>query len=191
MEQRYLSFALFNRRGGLLGNSLEGVDRDLLMKAVRAGLHNEDGRARGAFTSVYDNLSFEELKPLLPAIHEAIVKPSPSGIMFADQIRTAGLQLFAKHRISEGIELLARYVRDQKPHGSEKRIGTILDMLKGYGAHARRAIPLLEEAIHYFENEEQGFPRRLSLQKAEDVRRAIAEIEASDERPELISLEEL
>ena len=43
MEQRYLTFALFNRRGGLLGNSLDGVDRDLLMKAVQ-GRVTESGR---------------------------------------------------------------------------------------------------------------------------------------------------
>jgi hypothetical protein len=77
MEQRYLIFALFNKRGGLLGRSLDGVDREQLYTAVRAGLQNQDGRARGSFTSVYQSLSFEEIKPLLPAIHQAIVDPCP------------------------------------------------------------------------------------------------------------------
>jgi len=189
MEQRYLSFALFNRRGGLLGNSLEGVDRDLLVTAVRAGLRNQDGRARGSFTSVYHNLSFEELEPLLPAIHEAIISPAPSGIMFCDQIQTAGLELFARHHVSEGIELLARYLQNQKPHGSQKRITTILALLESYGSHAQRAIPLLEEAVSYFENEERNFPRRLSLQKAEETSAAIAEIKAATDRPKLITLD--
>ena len=188
MEQRYLSFALFNRRGGLLGNSLEGVDRGLLMKAVRAGLHNQDGRARGAFTSVYENLSLAELKPLLPAIHEAIIKPAPSGIMFSDQIQTGGLELFAKHRVEEGIELLADYVRSQKPHASQERITRILELLESYGAHAQRVIPMLESHIHYFEHDEPDFPKQLSRQKADAVRRAIARIKASEDRPELIRL---
>ena len=87
--------------------------------------------------------ALEELEPLLPAIHEAIIKPAPSGIMFAHEIRMNGLELFAKHRVSERIELLASYARHQKPHASEKRIATIMEMLKSYGAHARRAIPLL------------------------------------------------
>jgi hypothetical protein len=187
MEQRYLSFALFNR-GGLLGNSLEGVDRELLLKAVRAGLHNQDGRARGAYTSVYANLSFEELKPLLPAIHEAIVKPAPSGIMFCDEIQTGGLELFAKHHVDEGVELLADYVRSQKAHASEHRIVTILNLLKSYGAHAQRVIPVLESHIRYFENDEPDFPKHLSLQKAQAVRDAIAAIKASTDKPGLISL---
>ena len=188
MEQRYLSFALFNQRGGLLGQSLEGVDRDLLFTAVRAGLLNEDGRARSSYSSVYRNLSYEELKPLLPAIHEAIITPAPSGIMFADGIQTSGLELFAKHHISEGIELLADYARTQKKHASEKRIGTIMKMIKSYGAHAQRALPRLEKSLHYIEHEEKDFPRRLTADKARIVREAIAEIKASTEKPALIYL---
>ncbi|MEM7235401.1 MAG: acetylesterase, partial [Planctomycetota bacterium] len=188
MEQRYLSFALFNRRGGLLGRSLDGVDRELLVKSVRAGLQNEDGRARGSFGSVYKNLSFEELKPLLPAIHEAIITPAPSGIMFADTIRTSGLELFAKHRVDEGIELLVDYARNQKQHASEHRIVKVMDMLKSYGAHAKRVIPRLERVASYFENEERDFPRRLSRQKAKVVRQTIREIETSTEEPKLIRL---
>ncbi len=188
MEQRYLSFALFDKRGGLIGRSLEGVDRELLMQAVRAGLLNEDGRARGSYGSVYENLTYDELEPLLPAIHRAIVEPSPSGIMFADGIRMAGLQLFTKYRISEGIELLVEYSRHQKPHASEKRIVRVMQMLKQYGAHGKRVIPQLEAVASFFENEEQDFPRRLSLGKAQCVRETIAAIEASTDEPELILL---
>ena len=105
MQQRYLSFALFER-DGMLGRSLEGVDRPALYKAVRAGLKNEDGRARGSIGSVYRHLSLEEIKPLLPAIHEAIVQPAPSGEMFADGIRVEGLRLLAQHHIEEGMSAL-------------------------------------------------------------------------------------
>jgi hypothetical protein len=188
MEQRYVTQALFNRRGGMLGNSLEGVNREQLLDAVRAGLTNQDGRTRGSLASVYDNLSFAELRPLMPAIHRAILEKSPSGVMFDGQIQTAGLDLLSKHHVSEGIELVADYVRLQKPHGSEKHTPKILDMLKRYGAHAQRAIPRLELAIDYFENQEQNFPRRLSLQKAEMVREAIREIKQMTEKPELVEL---
>jgi hypothetical protein len=189
MEQRFIVKTLFNPRGGLLGRSLDGVDRDLLYQVVRSGLHNEDGHARGAFSSVYSNLSYKELKPILPAIHRAILEKSPSGIMFDGQIQTAGLDLLSKHHVSEGIELLADYVRLQKPHGSQKHIVVLLEMLKRYGAHARRAIPRLEKAIHYFEHEERDFPRDMSLQKAEMVRQTIREIQTSDQRPELIRMD--
>ena len=45
MQQRYLMFALFDQRSGLLRRSLDGVDREALYEVVRAGLRNEDGRA--------------------------------------------------------------------------------------------------------------------------------------------------
>lgn len=188
MEQRFISQALFSRRGGLLRGPLEGVDRELLLKAVRAGLRNEDGRTRGAFGTVYDNLPFEELRPLLPAIHQAIVEKSPSGIMFDGGIQTAGLDLFSRHHVSEGIELLADYVRLMKPHGSQVQVPKHLEMLKRYGAHAQRAIPRLEKAIHYFEHEEQDFPHALSLKKAAMVREAIGEIREMTDKSELQEL---
>ncbi len=185
MEQRYLSFSLFNQRGGLLSRSLDGVDRELLYDAVRAGLKNEDGRARGSYASVYRNLTYDEIQPLLPAIHRAITEPAPSGIMFADAIRTSGLELFAEHRISEGIELLADYARNQKKHGSQKRIVQVMELLKVYGTHGKRVIAQLEDTASYFENGEQDFPRKLSQDKARIVRETIAAIEASTETPEL------
>lgn len=188
MEQRYLVKILFNQRGGLLGRSLEGVDRELLYEAVRSGLHNEDGHARGAFSTVYANLSFDELRPLLPDIHRAILDKSPSGEMFDGQIQMAGLDLFSKHHVSEGIELIADYVRLQKAHGSQNTVLTTLGMLKRYGAHAKRAIPRLEKAIDYFENEEQDFPKALSLQKAEAVRETIREIRKLTDKPKLVEL---
>ena len=84
MQQRFFTFALFASREGLLGHSLEGVDRQQLYQAVRAGLKNEDGRARSHLDSVFHNLSDDEIKPLLPVILQAVVEPSPSGEMFAD-----------------------------------------------------------------------------------------------------------
>ncbi len=188
MEQRFISQALFHGRTGLLRGSLEGVDQELLLRAVRAGLRNEDGRTRGAFGTVYANLPFDQLEPLLPAIHRAIVEPAPSGIMFDGQIQSAGLELFSKHHVSEGIELLADYLRLMKKHGSQAQVPRHLDMLKRYGAHAQRAIPRLEKVAHYFENEEEDFPKNLSLQKAEAVRQAIRDIQEMTEKPELREL---
>ncbi|MCA8987598.1 MAG: HEAT repeat domain-containing protein [Planctomycetaceae bacterium] len=190
MEQRYLSVSLFNKRGGLLGRSLEGVDRDLLVAAVRAGLTNQDGRSRGSFSTVYENLTFEELQPLMPAIRQAIVEPAPSGIMFADGIQVAGLKLFASHHVDEGMEMLVHYARYQKKHGSQERIKEVMKLLLLYGANAQRVIPLLEETAIDFEDGEEDFPGKLSLEKAKLVRETIEEIRASTTRPPLVKLSE-
>lgn len=188
MQQRYLSFAYFNRRGGLFGNSLEGIDRELIYRAVRMGLQNEDGRARSSFGSVYQNLSFEELQPIMIDIVRATLTPAPSGIMFADGIQNSGLELLSKNHVSEGVEMLAHYARHMKKHGSQKRIITVMKMLERYGAHAQRVIDHLEETAVYFETTEEDFPRKLGKEKAKVVREAIKRIQASTQRPELIQL---
>ena len=189
MQQRYLAFALFENREGMLSRSLEGVDREALYLAVRAGLKNQDGRARGSIGSVYRNLSAEDLRPLLPAIYQAIVEPAPSGEMFADTIRVEGLQLLAKHRIEEGIAACVQYTRDQNPWASEKRTPELMEILLSYGTHAKEVIPELTRIADYFEKDEPNFPRHLMVQKAQAVRETIRQIEASTETPKLHRLE--
>jgi hypothetical protein len=187
MQQRYLSFALFDG-GGMLSRSLDGVDRESLYKAVRAGLRNQDGRARGSIGSVYGNLSAEDIKPLLPAIYQAIVEPAPSGEMFADSIRVEGLRLLAKHRIAEGISACVNYTRDQNPWASEHRTPELMKILLSYGTNAKSVIPELTKIGNYFEKEEKDFPRELMLVKAKCVRETIRAIEASTDTPQLIRL---
>jgi hypothetical protein len=189
MQQRYLAFALFDGGGGMLNRSLDGVDREALYKAVRAGLKNQDGRARGAIGSVYRNLSAQDIKPLLPAIYQAIVEPAPSGEMFADEIRVEGLRVLAKYRIKEGIDACVKYTRDQNPWSSENRTPKLMEILLSYGTHAKSVIPELTRIADYFEKDEKDFPRNLMLMKAKCVRETIRAIEASSDSPELIGIE--
>ena len=190
MEQRYLSFALFETRDGLLARSLDGVDREALYKAVRVGLKNQDGRARGSLGSVYRNLSEDEIRPLLPAIYQAILEPAPSGEMFADGIRVEGLRLLAKHRIAEGMSACVQYARDQNPWSSQNRTPELMKILLTYGAHAKAVLPELRQLGDYFERDEKDFPKNLMLVKAQSVRAAVSAIETSTETPELTRLKQ-
>jgi hypothetical protein len=185
MEQRFLCFAVFDQ---MLKNSIDGVDRNALHRAMAAGLKNEDGRARGSIAKIYGQLTAEEIKPMLPIIHEAVVMPSPSGIMFADGIRIAGLEVLAKYRVEEGIQACTDYIRTQNTWGSEKRIVTLLEILETYGAHAQAVTPQLLEFATKIEPGEPNFPGHLSKQKAQTLRDAVARINAATDRPELTRL---
>jgi hypothetical protein len=187
MQQRYLTFALFDGEG-LLSQSIDGVDREALYAAVRAGLKNEDGRARGSLASVYRILSAKEIEPLLPAIHRAIVEPAPSGEMFADSVRIEGLRLFAKHHIEEGIEACVDYTRHQNGWDSQERTPELMKVLLSYGTHAKAVIPQLTAIADYFEHDERDFPEDLRKRKVACVRDTIRAIEASTQTPVLISL---
>ena len=188
MQQRYFTFALFENREGMLSRSLDGVDSEALYKAVRAGLLNQDGRARGSIGSVYRNLSAEKIKPLLPSIYQAIMEPAPSGEMFADTIRVEGLELLAKHRIEEGIGACVKYTRDQNPWASQERTPKLMKILLSYGTHAKAVIPELAKIADYFDKDEKDFPRKLMTMKATCVRETISAIEAATEAPELSHL---
>jgi hypothetical protein len=188
MEQRFLSFALFNKGKGLLSKSLEGIDRELLKAAVHAGLSNQDGRARSAFLTVYQHLPPEELKALLPEIHHAVVNPSPSGIMFADGIRIEGLKFLGDWKVAEGIDACMFYLTNQNHWASEKRTPELLKILSSYGTHAKRTIPDLERLAADFADGEPGFPNNLSKRKAAYVRETIKFLQASKQSPELIKL---
>lgn len=187
MEQRYLIFALFNNRGGLIGQSLEGVDRALLIDAVRAGLTNEDGRARGSLASIYDKLTLEEIRPLLPAIHDAVADSAPSGIMFASGIRNEGLRLLAKHKVEEGLQVGIDYLTKTWPDwGAAKRNEQILKHLKSYGVHAKRIVPQLEKIAEEMASGQKA--RQPDRDKSEVIRKAIKEIQASTHNPKLIRI---
>jgi hypothetical protein len=160
------------------------VDSDLLRKAVAAGLQNQDGRARGEIGNIYQKLSYQEVKPLLPAIHEAIVKPSPSGIMFADGIRLSGLELLAKHRIREGMALCLDII-DIERWGKQRRIDRCLKALASYGGAAKPLLPRLRQ----LEKDLSVHSEAKALQPlAEQLRKLMGDIEEASAAPELIGL---
>lgn len=189
MQQRYLAFALFESGDGMLARSLDGVDLAALHVAVRAGLLNQDGRARGSVGSIYRKLSLSEIRPLFPAILRAINEPAPSGEMFADSIRVEGLRILAKHRVEEGIRACASYARSQNPWDSQERTPELMKVLLSYGTHAKAVLPELEKLAVYFEKDEKDFPEHLMKMKAKCVRETIQAIKASKDTPELIRIE--
>jgi len=143
--QRYICYALFYPggamgRAGLFAKSIEGADRQKLYAAVQRLLKNDDGRARGTITSIYKQFTYDELKPILPAIYESIYHQSPSGEMFASGVRLRGLELFAQYRIAEGMALCI-HVMDIDKWGKHARIPAALNILESYGAAAKAVLP--------------------------------------------------
>lgn len=184
MEQRYLSTALF---GTMLKKSLDGVDRDLLRKAVVASLNNQDGRARGVVSGIYQQLSFEEIQPLLPAILDAIKEPAPSGEMFAAGVRLNGVEILAKHHIREGMQLCLDVMEIDR-WGKKERIERCIKIMGIYGSAAKPMLPQLRElenALSKHQEAKSLTPSVLALQNL------IKKIETSSGTVELRSLDSL
>lgn len=183
MEQRFIISAVFWHMLRLI--KLDGVDKDLLRKAMVAGLKNEDGAARHAIGHVYKNMNYEDIKPIVPQVLEAVKVPAPSGEMFANSVQTNGIRALSQHHIDIGIQASANYLTEQNPWQSQRRTPEILEILLNYGAAAKPAIPTLERAAATFEAGEPDFPKSMSLEKAAAVREAIEKIKASEVHPEL------
>ena len=184
MQQRYLIAALFDEEGGLLTTALDGVDHEALSRAVRAGLQNQDGHARSQIGTIYSRLSAEQIEPLLPAIHEAIVKPAPSGEMFADGVRMSGLEILAKQHIKEGMALCLDLVELERWNENE-RMTQCLEILQIYGAAAKSMLPRLKELQAAIVAKYEGQDRKDQLKP---VLKAIASIKSATATPELRSL---
>jgi hypothetical protein len=194
MTRRYLCMALFKNgyldngpKRGLLVDSLDGVDRKMLCPTIRRMLKLSDGYARSTVASVYGKLSDEELDQLWPDIVQAVERQAPSGEMFADGIRLAGVQLLAKHHIQEGMRVCIEYARNQNPWASENRMGTIMAALKSYGAAAKELLPDLRDLAAYC-RDEPNFPANCRKKKTAAVVDAIKAIEAATEQPKLRSI---
>lgn len=186
LTRRNLGYVLFS--DALL--DVGTVDKEALFAAVRDLLRVDDGRARGHVAWLYSQLSFAELKPILPDILWAVKNPSPSGIMFAATIRDAGFKLLSENRVEEAIPLLAQYARNQQQWGSQTRTVQIMSMLERYGAHAQRVLPELR-ALADFCRTEPDFPEWARKEKVEALEAAIRRIEAATEKPELLRLTEI
>ncbi len=171
----------------ILADSLEGADKTLLLAAIKTLLQNEDGRIRGLLNRVYSKLEPKEVAALLPDIVEAIRKPAPSGEMFADGIRLAGLDLLAALRIREGMELAVDLMEPDR-WGQGNRIPRCAAALGRYGGQAKALLPRLREIresiIRKDRKEKEKNATAVALEKC------ITAIEAAATAPELRSLEE-
>ncbi|MBK7642944.1 MAG: hypothetical protein IPJ19_07820 [Planctomycetes bacterium] len=187
--RRYLGMALFladyvdtGPTRGLLADSIEDVPPEQLVGIIRALLLTDDGLARAQVASAYGKLNDDELEQLWPDILAAVRSSAPSGEMFADGIRVAGLQLLAKHKRPEGMQACVDYARHQNPWASEERTGAIMQALVLYGAAARPLLPQLAELAQYFRDEKDGSEEGRA-KKVAAVEQAIATIGATKELP--------
>jgi hypothetical protein len=180
MAQRAAAEAMFAKRGGIMTGSLDGVDRELLYPAIKSLLQNQDGRARGELSPIYGKLTDRDIAVLLPDVIQAVSKMAPSGEMFADGIRLAGLDLLSRLGIREGMALCVEVI-DASRWGSGRRMPKCLEYLARYGSHAREVLPQLQEIRKTFTKPDDNSAM---------LDKAIKTIESSTQTPKLIGMDD-
>jgi hypothetical protein len=179
MTNRAVATALFTPYPGsntptILNRSLEGVDRRLLYPAMRALLRNDDSVVRDSLAPYLKQLTDRDLAVMLPEVIKAIEQMAPSNEMFADDIRTAGLDLLSRRHIREGMELCVSTIEWRWGNELQPR----LDCLKRYGVHAREVLPQLRK------KRPEGRDGAMAIDKC------IAAIEASKDSPNVVDLKD-
>ena len=183
-----LAAALFQ---GLLRDSIQGVDHDVLYPAIRAISKNADGMARADLVhTVADLLTLEDMQALGTDIVAAVAFRAPADTMFGNELRMAGLRALAKYHYKEGIRLSVTFAKTQGPHGSESRTGEIMKELLRYGSAANEVIPDLRALIVQFNTEckNHDFPEDCNRQRVSSVEEAIKAIEAAKDQPQMRSV---
>jgi len=186
ISQGQLADALF---GGLLRNSIQGVDKQLLYPAIKAVSLNPDGMARAHLKGTFERqLTLEDVQALGPDILAAVKTPCPADTMFGNEIRMGGFKALTKYHFKEGIEAGVIFAKTQGGHGSEGRTGEIMKEIVPYGSAAREAVPGLKELLAALNDQvKKGeFPGgELNKRRVDAVEDAIKAIEAAKEQPEL------
>ena len=134
-----------------------------------------------------------KVSPLAAAAAEQFIRTSrgwTQGYLYSLYgIRVEGLRILAKHHVEEGIRACVGYIRNQNPWASEQRTPELTKILVGYGAHAQSVVADLERIAADFAGGEPDFPKNLSVQKADTIREAIRQIQASNDHPELTHIQ--
>jgi len=184
-----LAEALF---GGLMRNSVQGIDTNLLYPAIQAVSRNADGMARMHLRNTFEKqLTAEDVQALGPDILAAVLTPCPADTMFGNEIRMGGFKALTRYHFKEGIEAGVVFAKTQGGHGSESRTGEIMKEITSYGAAAREALPGLKELIVDLNEQcrKGEFPAgELNERRVHAVEEAIKAIEAATEQPELRTL---
>jgi len=184
MVQRAATKTLFGR-GGIITGSLDGVDRKALYPAIKTVLQNQDGRTRSGLAPIFPKLNERDIAILLPDIVKATREIAPSGEMFADTIRLAGLDILARHGIREGLPLCIEVIEPDR-WGLGRRLPGCFQSLARYGNHAQQVLPQLKEIRASLAAAARGKPSDHLVA----IDAAITAIETSTKTPTLVTMAE-
>lgn len=159
---------------------LDGVDRALLYPAVSRLLADSAGRTRGSAATALRYFTREDTANMAQEIYSAIRKPAMNYTMMDDGARSAGLDLFARLRLKEGISLCFETIELDR-WGGHTRVPARFRTLQAYGGNVKPFLPQLHAMRSRWKD---GDHRKL-------LEETIAKIESDEEPFELISLHDL
>jgi hypothetical protein len=128
----FYSWSSFGPKG-ILYNSVDGIDRDLLYPAIRAVSETPVGLSRGTLEKTYDNLTYEDVLAVSGSIVDSITNRAPADKMFSNGVRRGGVAVLRKHGFAEGVPTCMSFVSGEA--GGRRKEGLQLLGTFGGGVH--------------------------------------------------------
>ena len=128
----------YGPKGVIWGNSLNGIDRNLLYPAIEAVAANPNGQARSTLGSTYPYLTEADVNAVAGALVDSVKVRAPADKMFSGGVRTGGLSTLQKFNIAEGVPL-SRIIAADKTLNSERNHA--LDVLALYAGDSTLVNP--------------------------------------------------
>mgnify|MGYP001812246784 CR=1 FL=1 len=116
----FYSWSAFGPKG-VLWDSVDGIDRNLLYPAIEAIAQTPVGVFRGSLERTYDNLTEADVLALSGTIADSVVNRAPADKMFSNGVRRGGVAAFRKHSIAEGVPACMAFTADEV--GGRRREG--------------------------------------------------------------------
>ncbi len=88
-------------------NPLDGVDREILHPAIARLAKSPSGRIRGCGAYALRFFSREDVKSMAQEIYDVTATRAPDFVMFSERAPCHGMDLMARHGITDGVKLCA------------------------------------------------------------------------------------
>jgi hypothetical protein len=188
LAQCKLSMVVFGH--GLLGGSIDKVEKRLFYETVRIASQSPSGRARSRLVHIFRNkLKPEDVEVLAPVILKSVRSIAPADTMYESDIRMAGMQVLVKYKYAEGIKVLPSLARTLSKHRSESRIPELMKWLRSYGKHAAGTIPQLKLLIKELDLQvaRKQYPggAKYNGRRTSAVKEVIAYLQTTQDAPKL------
>lgn len=184
---RAIGQAIF-KRPGVLSESIDGVDRKLLLPVVGRMMQSKGGATRHhTARAVLPKLTLEEVATLWPVLTKSLNQYALTEVAAGTAGQEEIAATFTRLRIKEALPFLFEHVQKQKGHGSQNRHQRLLGFVKTYGAHAKDLLPEMEAYLAALKKNEVR-DTHFCVNLAPHLETAIKDIQASTEKPDLKSI---
>lgn len=155
VRNRTAAQALF-AKGGVLNESIESVDRDLLYSATRNLLTCKSGRARNyAVQGVIARLSRDELELFWPQVAEVMIDYPLTDVVAGSKARITIAQTIAKHKLEDGPNYILQYMENMRGHDPKQRFRLITEAISSYGSDAKALLPELQSRLKFLKEDQK------------------------------------